>query len=182
MSHPGATRNWVCFASRWPNTSTLVPSEQESSGRSQLALFGAFLGLPAPSRFTGHWSLATLFSPLATRPYSEPLALSKIPHPAQRLSVGATRGPLRTPNCQREGAASRHLCIVQSRRAVPKILGTQVFPDAASVSAIDSSCWNRAPALPLITAFCPGLPWPALRLDPMLPGPLGPPTSSLHQG
>src|SRR5208337_3293996 len=74
-----------------------------------------------------HWSLATLFSPLATRPYSKPLALSKTPHPARRLSVGATRGPLRTPNCQREGAASRHLCIVQSRRAVPKILGTQVF-------------------------------------------------------
>jgi hypothetical protein len=110
-----------------------------------LALFSGFRFPPA-SLATGHWPLATGHSPY-----------QKNPTP-RRLSVGATRGPLRTLNCQREGAASRHLCIVQSRRAVPKILGTQVFPDAASVSAIDSSCWNRAPALPVITASCPGLP------------------------
>jgi hypothetical protein len=68
MSHPGATRNWVCFASRGPNTSTLVLSKQKSCGRSQIGFVWRF------SRASGslplHWPLVTGHSPLfqATRP------------------------------------------------------------------------------------------------------------------
>ena len=117
-----------------------------------LALFSGFR-LLSPSRFTGHWFLATGHSPLfrSHSPYQK--------HPARRLSrLGRRAGRFAHRIAKEKAQHHAILCIVQSRRAVPKILGTQVFPDAASVSAIDSSCWNRAPALPVITAFCPGLP------------------------
>jgi hypothetical protein len=90
MSHPGTTRNWVCFASRGPNTSTFVPSGQESCGRSQIGFVWRFSGASGSLTLhwplvTGHSFLATRHSPLAPIPSHSPYQKHPTPRAAFRL-------------------------------------------------------------------------------------------------